>query len=283
MSALVGLTACGVGEPTAGPLPLPSTVSTTSTTVAGPKHGSAGPYVATTTTLGRPDWLGERPLTTDASGYGIPEPTPAELDPRRVATIDTLPAPATAAFRATIAAFDGEALARSTWNERCPVTPDQLAYLTMTFWGFDGAPHQGEMVVHSSVATDIVAVFERLWDAGYPIEEMRIVTPTDLDAHPTGDSNNTTGFVCRAAVGSARFSEHAYGLAVDVNPFHNPYRRGERILPELAGAYLDRSRDEPAIIRDGDVVVQAFTDIGWYWGGNWNSLDDYHHFSHNNR
>jgi len=30
-------------------------------------------------------------------------------------------------------------------------------------------------------------------------------------------------------------------------------------------------------------VVAAFARIGWEWGGNWNSLKDYQHFSHNGR
>ena len=40
-----------------------------------------------------------------------------------------------------------------------------------------------------------------------------------------------------------------YGLAVDLNPFQNPYRRGNLVLPELASAYLDRDRVRPGMIR----------------------------------
>ena len=172
-----------------------------------------------------------------------------------------------------------EALARSTWTEGCPVDPDDLAYLTVAFRGFDGLNHTGEIVVHTDEAEGIVSVFETLHRADFPIEEMRIVTPADLVAPPTGDGNNTAGFVCRPVTGGTTFSEHAKGLAVDINPFHNPYVRGDRILPELATAYVDRSRNLPGMIQPDDVVVEAFAAIGWSWGGDWTSLVDHHHFS----
>ncbi len=174
-------------------------------------------------------------------------------------------------------------LARSTWNESCPVEPDELAYLTMTFWGFDDRAHTGEMIVHADVGDDVIAVFERLFAARFPIEEMRVVTMAELGAPPTGDGNNTTAFVCRPVTGGSRFSEHAFGLAIDLNPFHNPYQKGEIVLPELATSYLERSDDRAGIVTENSVAVSAFDDIGWGWGGRWNSLKDYQHFSRNDR
>ena len=86
-----------------------------------------------------------------------------------------------------------------------------------------------------------------------------------------------------SAVGSGSWSRHAYGLAVDVNPFHNPYLKGDLVLPELATAYLDRANHRPGMIQPGDVAVEAFAAMGWPWGGNWNTLLDYMHFSDNGR
>lgn len=84
-------------------------------------------------------------------------------------------------------------------------------------------------------------MFRRLFAAAYPIEEMRLPTTADLEAAPTGDGNDTAAYVCRTTRGSSVLSAHAYGLAIDVNPFLNPYEKGDLVLPELAGAYLDRS------------------------------------------
>ena len=227
-----------------------------------------------------PAWLGQRTLPTTPEGrVVVPQTTPTELVDRQLVSVDHLAPPDGPAFAATIGPVGDDILARSTWRPGCPVEPDELAYVTVTFWGFDDRPHTGELLVDATAADDLVTVFARLYEARFPIEEMRIVTQADLDAPPTGDGNNTTSFVCRPVTGGTSFSEHAYGLAVDVNPFHNPYRRDDLVLPELAASYLDRTSDRPGMITDGDVVVEAFADIGWTWGGDWRSLEDYHHFS----
>ena len=231
----------------------------------------------------RPAWLGSRPLPTDAKGFGVATGTPPELVDRRFATIDTLPPPPDGVFESRIDALEGEPLGRSTWREGCPVDPSELRYLTVSFRGFDGLAHTGELIVAASVADDIVEVFHHAWEAGFPFEEMRVVTPADLDAAPTGDGNNTGSYVCRPVTGGTRFSEHAYGLAIDVNAFHNPYVRNDLVLPELALSYIDRSELRPGMLGPGDPVVSAFADIGWQWGGNWSSLKDWQHFSRNGR
>jgi hypothetical protein len=149
----------------------------------------------------------------------------------------------------------------------------------MSFVGFDGRPHTGEMIVHADVARDVVAAFEQVFAARFPIEEMRVVAAAELDVPPTGDGNNTSAFVCRPAVGQTRWSAHAYGLALDINPFHNPYQRDDLVLPELASAYLDRSWLRPGMLRDGGPAVAAFEEIGWSWGGRWREPLDLMHFS----
>jgi len=249
-----------------------STAATTTTPTSG--AGSTTPPLPT-----RPPWLGQRTLPTDDDGNAPPQTTPAELADRRFATVDLLAPPADGLFRATVDPLEGDPLRRSTWSESCPVAVDDLRYLTLGFWGFDGLAHTGEMIVNAEVAEDIVGVFQALFEARFPIEEMRITTQAEVDAPPIGDGNNTGAFVCRAAVGSSRFSEHAYGLAVDINPFHNPYVKGDVVLPELAAVYTDRENVRPGMIIEGDAVVAAFDAAGWGWGGRWSSLKDYQHFS----
>ncbi len=231
----------------------------------------------------RPDWLGTRLLPLRPDDHGVAQPTPPELVDRRLETLDLLPAPGGAEFDFAIGPVPEDVLARSSWSPDCPVAVDDLAYLTMAHYGFDGEFHTGEMIVHADVADDVVEVFRRLHEARYPIEQMRVIAAEEVDAHPTGDGNDTTSFVCRPAVGSGNWSQHAFGLAVDVNPFHNPYHKGDLVLPELASAYLDRADARPGMIAEGDVVVQAFDGIGWGWGGRWSTLDDWMHFSRSGR
>jgi D-alanyl-D-alanine carboxypeptidase len=225
--------------------------------------------------------VGARRLPLRPDGFGQVLPTPAALRNRRLPTIDRLPPPPGGRFQATVRPIGPAVRARmgATWRPGCPVPLADLRYVTVSFQGFDGRSHTGELVIHQRVADQLVSVFAQLHQASFPIEEMRLVTTADLGAPPTGDGNNTAAFVCRRARTQMRWSAHAYGLAVDVNPFQNPYRRGDLVLPELASAYLDRDRVRPGMIRPGDVVTTAFAAIGWSWGGTWRSPTDSMHFS----
>jgi D-alanyl-D-alanine carboxypeptidase len=291
---LVGaaLSACGGTPGGAGtPQPHPPTSGppvgeATSPSGAGGRGDPQGPRGgATTQPPGTPSaggWrVGARPLPRRPDGFGQVLPTPAPLRTRRLPTVDRLPPPPGGRFRSTIGPIGPAVRARmgATWKPGCPVGLADLRYVTVSFRGFDGRPHTGELVVHRRVAAGVVSVFARLYRARFPIEEMRLVTTADLEAHPTGDGNNTAAFTCRPARKQTRWSAHAYGLAVDLDPFQNPYRRGDLVLPELASAYLDRSRVRPGMIRQGDVVTSAFAAIGWTWGGTWRSPRDLMHFS----
>jgi hypothetical protein len=229
-----------------------------------------------------PDWLGLRPLPLRPDGFGEIQPTPFELIDRRFPPATSLRTGGPA-FESTVGPVPAEVLARSTWQEACPVRSDELAYLTVSYVGFDGAPYIGEVMVNASVADEMVGVFRVMFDAGFPLEEVRVIAPEELDAAPTGDGNVTTAFVCRPVTGGTSWSQHAYGLAIDINPFHNPYVKGDIVLPELATVYTDRALGLPGMITEGDPVVQAFDAIGWGWGGRWTTLTDPQHFSANGR
>jgi hypothetical protein len=264
------------GEPTTTP-------TTEATTTSRPSQ----PRDTTTTTeanpFARPNWLGTRPLPLRPDGLGEAQPTPPELTDRRLATPSDLPPPPDEAFHSHTTAVPEDVATRSTWRPECPVGLDDLRYVTVSFWGFDGDHHSGELLIHASAAEAIVGVFARLHEVRFPIEELRITRAEEVDAHPTGDGNLSGGFVCRSAVQTNSWSQHAYGLAVDINPFHNPYVRGDAVVPELASAYLDRDNVRPGMLTPGDVVTQAFADIGWGWGGNWSTAKDWMHFSASGR
>ena len=230
-----------------------------------------------------PDWLFTRPLPVTDTGFGEVRPTPRELRVRRFNLPDSVrPLPGDG-FASRVDQAPAKVIARSTWKPGCPVRADQLDWVRVTYRGFDGKRHSGELLAHEEVSADLVTVFRALWKARFPIEEMRITESRELDLEPTGDGNNTGAFVCRPMFDGSTFSEHAYGLAIDVNPFQNPYRRGEVVIPELASSYLNRERERPGMIFDDGPVVAAFDAISWSWGGRWRSLTDLHHFSHNGR
>lgn len=245
-----------------------------------PSTTRQAPVTTTSAPPAAPAWVvGAEPLPLRPDGYGRVRPTPPPLVNRRLPTVDRLSPPRGDRYAATVRAVPADVLARSTWRGGCPVSVSELRYLRMSFWGFDGRAHTGEMIVNRSAAAAVTRVFRVLYQARFPLEEMRVVARPELDAPPTGDGNNTTAFVCRPAVGLSRWSAHARGLAIDLNPFNNPYRRGDLVLPELASAYLDRAKGRPGMVLPGDVVVRAFAAIGWKWGGEWADPVDLQHFS----
>jgi hypothetical protein len=228
-----------------------------------------------------PPWLGQRVLPETAEGYGVVRPTPPGMRVRRWNTSDSIPPLPGRGFRAVVTdPAPARVIARSTWQPGCPVGHADLAWVRLTYRGFDRARHSGEMLVNGSAAPDLVQVFRRLYRADFPIESMGIARLTDLDAPPTGDGNGTGSFACRPIRGGTEFSQHAYGLAIDVNPFQNPLeRRDGLVVPELASAYTDRSWRRPGMIVEGDVVTEAFAAIGWTWGATFSAPKDTMHFS----
>jgi hypothetical protein len=275
------LAGCSGAPPSVSPSVSPSAPRTTP---PGSSVSSAVPTTSvpapTTTTAPRPKWtVGAHPLPLRPDGFGQVLPTPPVLVNRSLPTADLLPPPGDGRYHSAVAPVPAAVLARSTWQPTCPVAAADLRYLTMSFVGYDGRAHTGEMIVNAAVADGVTRVFGHLFAARFPLEEMRVVAPPELTAPPTGDGNNTTAFVCRPAVGQTRWSAHAYGLAIDLNPFCNPYIRGDLVLPELATSYVDRTNVRPGMVEPGDVAIRSFTAVGWTWGGEWTTPTDIQHFT----
>jgi len=168
----------------------------------------------------------------------------------------------------------------ATWRPECPVEPESLRRIDIDFLGFDGVVHRGQLVVHEDVVDDVIAIVDQLRQIRYPIEKMQTVEkyPGAEDELSMQD-NNTSAFNCRALPGSAAWSLHAYGRAIDINPLVNPYIDAAGDLqPSTAGRYLDRTRDDLGLLHAGDAAVRVFIDRGWRWGGSWRNPIDYQHF-----
>jgi hypothetical protein len=168
-----------------------------------------------------------------------------------------------------------------SWHRGCPVAPAQLRRVRLSYWGFDRRAHTGAVVVNASAVGAVIRVFRRLYGAHFPIRRLR-----PIDAYRGVDerslaADNTAAFNCRYAVapGPKRWSVHAYGLAIDVDPVENPYVLNGRVHPRAGRAYLNRSRIRPGMAYRGGLLVNAFAAAGWQWGGRWTASPDYQHFS----
>jgi D-alanyl-D-alanine carboxypeptidase len=186
----------------------------------------------------------------------------------------------TPSFASTVSRVTAQEL-RYSWRPGCPVAPSGLRLLRLSYWGFDGRAHTGTLVVGATVVGDVVDVFARLYAARFPIRRMRPIDAYRGSDERSLEADNTAAFNCRYAVSSGprRWSAHAYGQAIDVNPVENPYVLGGRVHPRAGTAYLDRSRVRPGMAVAGGPLVRAFAASGWSWGGRWQGSPDYQHFS----
>ena len=166
-----------------------------------------------------------------------------------------------------------------SWHRGCPVGFGQLRLLRVDHWGFDGEVHHGRLVVNRDSAQPMLQTMRELYRLRFPIRRMRLVDAYGADDHRSMDADNTSAFNCRFVAGTSRWSEHAYGHAIDVNPIENPYVTSDGYVSPQAGVpYKDRARQAEGLIHRQGPVIAAFRNIGWQWAGvSWPK--DYQHFS----
>jgi hypothetical protein len=166
-----------------------------------------------------------------------------------------------------------------SWRQECPTPIADLVYLELSHYGYDGAVHEGELVVHKDLAREILAIFKILFDRHFPVERMKVIDDYQGDDNASMADNNTSAFNCRWVGGKPGvFSRHSQGRAIDINPRTNPMVVDGAVLPPAGSAFVDRKKQTPGILRTGDPSVREFTRRGWIWGGDWASMKDYQHF-----
>lgn len=165
------------------------------------------------------------------------------------------------------------------------VSYDDLRYLSVLYYDFNGEVQSGELICNKGIADDLMEIFYELYLNEYQIEKIRLVDEYQADDTASITDNNTSCFNYRVVDGTTSLSKHALGCAIDINPFYNPYvvfnkdGSGETyISPPGSEIYVDRSKDFPYKIDETDLCYKLFKEHGFTWGGNWNSCKDYQHF-----
>lgn len=171
----------------------------------------------------------------------------------------------------------------SVWRRGCPVGLADLRVVRVRHWNFRGQVRTGRLVVHKDVAGEVRAIWRDLYAARFPIRWMVPIERFDGSDFRSIEADNTSAFNCRFVDGTRRWSQHAYGRAIDVNPIENPYVSGGRTSHPRSVPYLRRSPRRPGMIVEGDAATAAFDAAGWGWGGRWRGVKDYQHISRNGR
>lgn len=202
--------------------------------------------------------------------------------------------PADAAFKGTIrplSASERSALREhGFWRPGCPVALGRLRLLDVTHRDWRGRDVQGQVVVNARAAYRLRRVFRKLHALHFPIRHMRFGDVYTSRRRQPRDGDLSGSFECRQAVpspcsggsGTGTWSNHAYGLALDLNPRENPYVGCGMTYNRTTRRYMDRRIHRKGMITRR--VVGAFASIGWEWGGSWSgNTKDWMHFSHNGR
>lgn len=165
-----------------------------------------------------------------------------------------------------------------SYGADCTIPREDLRYLTVSYVGFDGESHVGELICNKAISEDLLDIFEKLYDAKYEIERIELVDNYNGDDEASMAANNTSCFNFRFIAQTTKLSNHAKGMAIDINPLYNPYITSSGFTPINAGDYVDRSTAFAHKIDENDLCYQLFIEHRFTWGGSWTHSKDYQHF-----
>ncbi len=232
------------------------------------------------------------PASTDDLGGNQSEEKEPDVTPAPTVTPVPTPSPAPALLPEEHFYYSSLTEAQKQYITGCsyPETTEKLAisytdlvYLNVLHYDFEGNLAEGELICNIAVAEDLKEIFYELYLNEYPIERIELIENYEGDDTKSMEANNTSCFNYRVVDGSTSLSKHAYGVAIDINPFYNPYVVPQAdgttyISPKGSEIYADRSVDFPYKIDENDLCYKLFTEHGFTWGGSWKNSKDYQHF-----
>ena len=158
-----------------------------------------------------------------------------------------------------------------------------LDTLKVQYVDLEGVRHEGEIICNHLINQDLREIFAELYKAKYPIERIRPISEYGDDDERSMQANNTSCYCYRPIAGSKKLSNHARGMAIDINPLYNPCVRRQKdgtllIQPATGKPYVNRNKSFKYKITTSDLCYRLFKQHGFRWGGSWRSLKDYQHF-----
>ncbi len=168
-----------------------------------------------------------------------------------------------------------------TWHRGCPVGRSRLRHVRINYWDYRGYRRRGELVANADAAGRIAAALAEMYDHKLPIRAMYLVSRFGWSSKVKGGDDlrsmaagNTSVFNCREVVNKPGVrSPHAWGRALDLNTWENPYRSARGTVPNTWWqphshrriAWRSRSHDV--------VAIMARHGLRWTYG-----LGDTQHF-----
>ena len=186
-----------------------------------------------------------------------------------------------------------EYINNKSYRKNPNISIDDLRLINILYYDFNNNIKEGKLIVNKLIEEDVLYIFKKLYENKYQLKSVELI-----DKFYTGDNletdgisiknNNTSCFNYRIIEDKDYLSYHALGLAIDINPYNNPYiinRNGKLEYSKLDGneMYYASNRDSsiPHVITHDDLVYKLFIERGFEWGGDWNpeyESIDYQHF-----
>lgn len=165
------------------------------------------------------------------------------------------------------------------------ISYDDLRYVSVKYYDFYDNVQTGEIICNKLIAQDIVDIFYELYLNGYQIDKIKLIDEYGGDDTLSMADNNTSSFNYRVVDNTSSLSKHALGLAIDINPFYNPYLvfggnpdGTDYISPKGSESFVNRDLDFEHKIDKDDLCYKLFKAHGFTWGGDWKSCKDWQHF-----
>ena len=128
---------------------------------------------------------------------------------------------------------------------------------------FSGCPPPGAWAQPLFFGKPIGGVPATLLPA-YKALEMALL---DAGYGPPQEGQSVWAYNKRPIAGTSSWSLHSYGIAIDIDPLHNPMKPGDPYSGWMKKSHVDS-------------VMKIKTKTGrglWYWGGYWSSRDRMHY------
>lgn len=186
-----------------------------------------------------------------------------------------------------------EAMNGKSYIENPDISYDDLRYIKVLHYNFYHQIQVGELVVNQAIAENCRQIFMELFQEEYEINSMYLIdryyekdqvrNGEQVDISSIND-DNTSAFHYRKIAGTEVLSNHAYGMAIDINPLENPYVKEADLQQTVASqykdynSYKDRTAQRAHMISKDDACYRIFKAHGFQWGGEWNGNKDYQHF-----
>ena len=177
-----------------------------------------------------------------------------------------------------------------SYQKNDDISLSDLTYIKMLHYNYDGDVVVGEMIVNKVIIDEVREVFSSLFMLKYQINSMHLIDDFWVGEALATDRNsvshnNSSCFCYRRITNQTNLSNHALGLAIDINPLDNPYTPRNKdgsfdnnLLTDYEKDLLidreEKAKHNPHIITLDDTICKVFASIGYECGGIWPTQSD---------